>query len=88
MISQEHPFLEASPDAVIHDPTSDNPFGLAEVKSPYSKRHITPVEAARVTDFCSTLEIDSDGQEYLQLKRTSVLLSGSRTNGYHRKEVV
>ena len=64
VISQEHPFLGAS-DAVIHDPTSDNPFGLAEVKSPYSKRHMTPVEAASVTDFCSTVEIDSDGQECL-----------------------
>lgn len=70
VISQKHPFLGASPDAVIHDPTNDNPFGLAEVKSPYSKRHMTPVEAARVTDFCSTLEMDSDGQECLKLKHT------------------
>lgn len=31
---------------------------------------MTPVEAARVTDFCSTLEIDSDGQECLKLKHT------------------
>ena len=36
VISKDHPFLGASPDAVVHDPTSINQFGLAEVKSPYS----------------------------------------------------
>ena len=60
MISREYSFLGASPDAVIHAPISDNLFGLAEVKSPYSKRHMTPVEAACVTDLCSTLQMDSN----------------------------
>ena len=73
MISQEHPFLEASPDTVVHDRGSDNPFGLAEIKirSPYSERHMTPFEAA---DFCSTLEMDSDGQECLKLKHIHTTL--------------
>ena len=35
-MSEKYPFLGASPDAVVHDPTDTNPFGLAEVKCPYS----------------------------------------------------
>ena len=46
VMSKDYPFLGASPDAVVHDPSSDIEFGLAEVKCPYSHRHLTPVEAA------------------------------------------
>ena len=34
VVSENNPYLGASPDAVVHDPTDANPFGLA--KCPYS----------------------------------------------------
>ena len=71
VISKDHPFLGVSPDAVVVDPSSVNQFGLAEVKCPYSCRHMTPFEAAdKDTSFCSTLEKDSHGKQFLQIKRT------------------
>ena len=36
IVSDDHPFLGASPDAVVYDPDNEDPFGLAEVKCPYS----------------------------------------------------
>ena len=74
VISRNHPFLGASPDAVVHDPTRKNQFGLAEVKNPYSCRHMSPVDAAKSTNFCSTVEGDSSGEEHLKLKRTHIYI--------------
>ena len=62
VISQTHPFLDASPDACIHDPLHDEPFGLAEIKCPYSRRNNTPQTAYSSKDFYS-LEKTSDGVE-------------------------
>ena len=59
----------ASPDAVVYDPDNEDPFGLAEVKCPYSVRLITPAEACSHKDFCSSLETSSTGQHQLKLKR-------------------
>ena len=39
IVSDEHPFLGASPDAVVYDPDTDDPFGLAEIKCPYCSSH-------------------------------------------------
>ena len=51
------PFLGASPDSVVHDPTVEHEFGLAEVKCPYSCRHLSPIDSAvATTNFCSTME--------------------------------
>ena len=62
IVSDEHP--------VVYDPDTDDPFGLAEVKCPYSVRLITPAEACSRKDFCSTLETStSTGQHHLKLKR-------------------
>ena len=69
IVSDDHPFLGASPDAVVYDPDNDDPFGLAEVKCPYSVRFITPAEACSHKDFSCTLETSSTGQEQLKLKR-------------------
>ena len=46
VVSENYPYLGASPDAVVHDPSDVNPFGLAEVKCPYSFCNQTPFEAA------------------------------------------
>lgn len=59
MISEEHPFLGASPDAVVYDPTEVVPFGLEEIKCPYSCRQVTPAEACLYPNFCCTLDANS-----------------------------
>ena len=51
VVCESHPFLGVSPDAVVHDPNSPNPFGLAEVKCPYSARNLSPIEAAKSPNF-------------------------------------
>lgn len=70
VISETHPFLGASPDAVVHDPSEKNPFGLAEAKCPFSFRHQTPFEAAKSSTFCCEISTNADGLQCLQLKRT------------------
>ena len=70
VISESYPFLGVSPDAVVHDPTNANPFGLAEIKCPYSSRNQTPFEAAELGDFCCQLEHNSTGLPCLKLKRS------------------
>ena len=67
--------MGASLDAVVHDPTCKNLFGLAEVKSPHSCRHMSPVDAAKSTNFSSTVEVDSSGEQNLKLKRTYIYFS-------------
>ena len=47
VISEKYPFLGASPDGVVHDPSVPNSFGSAEVKCPYSFRNLTPIEAGQ-----------------------------------------
>ena len=65
-ISVLHPFLGASPDGAVYDVNaSGSPYGFAEVKCPYSKRHLTPVEASESPGFCCTIQ---DGQP--KLRRT------------------
>ena len=58
VISEQYPFLGASPDAVVHDTQETNPFGLAEVKCPYSVRNLTPIESAESSDFFCTVSDD------------------------------
>ena len=67
VISEQYPFLGASPDAVVHDTQETNPFGLAEVKCPYSVRNLTPIESAESSDFFCTV---SDDKQTLKLKTT------------------
>ena len=51
VISEEYPFLGASPDAAVYDPSVPDMFGLAEVKCPYSVRHLTPIDACSKSKF-------------------------------------
>ena len=55
VISEEYPFLGASPDGLIFYPNSSDQFGVLEVKCPYSYRNCTPMEACSNKDFCSSL---------------------------------
>ena len=69
VVSEEHPFLGASPDAYVCDPCSPNQFGLVEIKCPYKYRELQPEAAAQQTDFCCKLSIDSNGTKAVELKR-------------------
>lgn len=59
VISEQYPFLGASPDAAVYDPSVSDPFGVAEVKCPYSYRSVTPVEACSQASFFCTLNIST-----------------------------
>ena len=58
IVSLTHPFLAASPDASVYDPTSSEPFGFAEIKCPYKYRELTPEDAAMNSDFMLRREVD------------------------------
>ena len=61
VVSEKYPFLGASPDAVVHDPTEANPFEL--------NAHIqTPSQAAESGEFCCRLEQIYSGSPSLNLK--------------------
>ena len=66
-VSSDYPFLGASPDAAVYDPSELQPFGFAEVKCPYKHKDITPKEACADSTFCCEV-IQHDGEERLKLK--------------------
>ena len=67
-ISLKHPFLGASPDDSVYDPsTTSQPFGFLEVKCPYSARNMTPVETCSLPNFFCTLLKNTDGSEKMVL---------------------
>ena len=55
-LSKSHPFLGASPDGSVYDPTSDQPYGFVEIKCPYSHHYHTPAEACTDKNFFCTVE--------------------------------
>ena len=44
-VSPDYPFLGASPDAAVYDPSELQAFGFTEVKCPYKHKDVTPKEA-------------------------------------------
>ena len=52
VISQHMPILAGSPDARVVDFGCERHFGLAEVKCPETKFHVTPLEACEDPTFC------------------------------------
>lgn len=52
VVSKEYPILGASPDAKVVDKGCTDHFGLAEVKCPYTKFHVTPLDACSDPAFC------------------------------------
>ena len=70
LVSKQYPFLGASPDGAVYDPTSmQEPFGFLEVKCPFSHHNETPEQASTSPGFCSVLHT-SDGTQGLALRRT------------------
>lgn len=67
VVSEDYPFLGASPDGSVYDPSSPDQFGSLEVKCPYSCRNITPKEACMKSDFCSKL-VTTNGNEHPKLR--------------------
>ena len=50
--SCSHPFLGASPDCSVYDPSSvSEPYGFVEIKCPYSHRGKTPKQSVRALTF-------------------------------------
>ena len=57
LVSTTHPFLGASPDGAVFDPSNTlQPFGFLEVKCPYSARMLTPTDACATSGFCCTAD--------------------------------
>ena len=53
VISLEHPWLAASPDGLVYNPSFDPPQGLVELKNPYAMKDKTVEEvAAGSKSFC------------------------------------
>ena len=64
-----NPWLAASPDGVVHDPTSTLCEGLVECKAPFSLKEQT-IEEAYLTkiSFCSEKN-EEDGSVFYSLKK-------------------
>ena len=72
IISHSHPFLAASPDATVYDPSNvSEPYGFIEVKCPFKFQDETPTSAVSNNGFF--LKQESDGQ--LVLKKSHVYFS-------------
>ena len=57
VVNPSHPFLGASPDGKVFDPSERNPFGLIEIKVPFRWRSNTFAEACQDHDFmCEMVE--------------------------------
>ena len=51
VVSMASPFLAASPDGKVIDHGCSKPFGLVEIKCPYSKFHVSPLDACEDESF-------------------------------------
>ena len=70
LISGSHPFLGATPDGTVYDPSNiQQPFGFLEVKCPYTHRNHTPLEACSSPGFCCKVESQSHHGAIIKLRR-------------------
>ena len=67
VVCEKQPFLVASPDAYLFDPSGTDPYGLIEIKCPFKYCDLYPEEASRQTDFFCTLSM-KDGRQIVELK--------------------
>ena len=70
VISEDNPFLGASPDGYVYDPNVLECFGLVEIKCPYKYRAYTPAEACLNSDFFCEIITQSSGDQMFQLKQS------------------
>ena len=81
-----HPFLGASPDGGVYDPTiTREPYGYLEVKFPYTHRDKTPLQGCSDPKFCCT---EINGVHYHLKEKSPLLLSNTRANGSRGQAMV
>ena len=51
IVNAEAPWLGASPDCLLYDSEETTPFGVGEVKCPFSKKEMTINEACEDSSF-------------------------------------
>ena len=74
-INSAYPFLGASPDGAVHDPSNtQQPFGFLEVKCPYSFRNSSIAEAC-ITSGYNYQAAQAEGN-------SSVLCTSTGSDGY------
>jgi len=57
VVCESHPFLGASPDGYVHDPSRKEQYGLVEIKCPYKYREVSVEDACKNSDFCSNITV-------------------------------
>jgi len=61
IVSSDNPWLAASPDGLVYDPTESSPYGIVEYKNPHSVRNKTLHEAATTKNgFCIKLDKETN----------------------------
>ncbi|XP_049271301.1 uncharacterized protein LOC119391604 [Rhipicephalus sanguineus] len=55
-VNPEQPWLGASPDAIVHDPVEDPPWGCVEVKCPYSMKDADQEKLLSCQDICVSFD--------------------------------
>ena len=73
VISNDHPWLAASPDGLVYDPLEDPPNRVVEFKNPYSVRNLTLCEAAiKAKGFCLQYNHDTNKVGLKKIMTTSI----------------
>lgn len=67
-VSYENPWLAATPDGIVTDPSEPSPSGLLEIKNPYQKRSMTLEEACNSGSSFFLKENNKNGMTTYQLK--------------------
>ena len=73
VVNSTFPYLGVSPDEKVYDPTEKDPFGLLEIKNPYTWRNHTMEEACKDPDF------------WLQMVNGKAKLKENDKSGYYDK---
>ena len=59
IINPAYPHLGASPDGLVFDPRSTDPYGTLEIKCPASWRNLSPSECAKHSNFFCQIDQDT-----------------------------
>ena len=61
VVSTDNPWLAASPDDKVHDPSASQSLGIAEYKNPYAARDLSLAEACdQVKSFCLERQVTEE----------------------------